>query len=223
MEQQFPEEMRLPSDFRSDRTIARAANRHCTAHTVIGSGPGVRMQAESHLELVSLLVLNAKLEIEDIFDQVRFSWKNAYGKLRSHVFDYVAQVRGGAKIAYAVKPFFRAMKPGFLAEMQEVAWFGIKAGFCSDVRILTERCADRIEKRNAQLFWATRVPEPIADEAALQVASNLLGAASIQDLTFQTGQGAAGFQALIRLVATQQLVPVTRDIITHKSLVQRKG
>ncbi len=223
MKKNFPDGIRLPSDFRSDRAIAKAAKRHCTAYTVIGSNPGVRVQAESQLELVNLLVMHAQLEVEDIFDQVRFRWNGFSEKVREHVFDYVAHIRGGSKVAFAVKPSFQATKSVFVEKMQEVAWFSVQSGFCDEVRILTERSADQIEKRNAELFWAVRQPMPSADDVAWNVAQDLLGAASLRDLTIKTGLGADGWRALVRLVAAQHLVPLTREIIDPQTLVQRKG
>jgi hypothetical protein len=223
MKKNCPGGIRLPSDFRSERTIAKAAKRHCTAYTVIGSNPGVRMQAESHLELVNLLVMNAQLEVENIFDQVRFHWIGVSEKVREHVFDYVAHVRGGSKVAFAVKPKFRAKNPEFVKQMQEVAWFSTQSGFCDEVRILTEHSADRIEKRNAQLLWAVRHPMPSADEVAWNVIQGLLGAASLSDLTIKTGLGADGWRALVRLVSAGRLVPLNHEIIDPRTLVQRRG
>lgn len=181
------------------------------------------MQAESHLELVNLFLLNAKLEVEDVFDQVRFSWKGLHGKVRSHVFDYVVHVHGGQKIAFAVKPAHRVNRPGFIETMQEVAWFATKCGFCDSVRILTEYCSDRIDRRNAQLFWAARGSDSAADEAASLAVENLVGAAALRDLAVRTGLRERGHQALIRLVAAGHLVPVAREIITQNTLVQLKG
>lgn len=139
------------------------------------------------------------------------------------MFDYVAHIRGGSKVAFAVKPSFQATKSVFVEKMQEVAWFSVQSGFCDEVRILTERSADQIEKRNAELFWAVRQPMPSADDVAWNVAQDLLGAASLRDLTIKTGLGADGWRALVRLVAAQHLVPLTREIIDPQTLVQRKG
>lgn len=214
--------IKLPSQFRGDRKVASVSKHNCKAFTVLGSGAGVRMQAESHLELVNLFVLNAKLDVEELYDQVRFDWNGQFGKVRSHFFDYVARLRNGKKIGFTVKPEFRAKSAVFLTKMQEIAWFAENSGFCSEVHILTEHSSDRIEQRNAQLFWAVRESNEKADQKARQAISDLRGAASLRDLTIQTGAGAEGYRALVRLISVQHLVPVQQEIITPRSLVQKK-
>ncbi|WP_120502398.1 hypothetical protein [Roseovarius sp. EL26] len=214
--------IKLPAQFRGDRSVQSVSKHNCKAFTVLGSEAGVRIQADSHLELVNLFVLNAKLDVEEIFDQVLFVWRDQIGKLHKHFFDYVARLRNGKKIGFAVKPAFRAESPDFLKKMQEIAWFAESSGFCSEVRILTEHSCDRIEQRNAQLFWAVREPNDDADRRARRVASDLHGTTSLRDLSIQTEAGAEGYRALVRLIVVQHLIPLKHEIITPKTLVQKK-
>jgi len=64
----------LPAPSRAERNIASSSKGHCTAHVVLGDGPGVRMQAESHLECCHFLILNADRSIVDLQEQVRLRY-----------------------------------------------------------------------------------------------------------------------------------------------------
>ena len=87
----------LPAPSRADRNVANSSTWHCTAYAVLGDGAGVRMQAESHLELSHLFILNADPDIADLREQVRFPY-GLPGAERAHVFDAVATRRSGVRI-----------------------------------------------------------------------------------------------------------------------------
>lgn len=78
----------LAARSRAERSIASVSKGHCTAFAVLGNGAGVRMQAESNLELCYFLVLNARRDVVSLREQVRFT----YGSRNDcvHVFDVVA-------------------------------------------------------------------------------------------------------------------------------------
>ena len=56
----------LPEPSKAERNIAAASSHHCVAHTVLGDGAGVHIQAESLLELHNLFLLNAKLNVASL-------------------------------------------------------------------------------------------------------------------------------------------------------------
>lgn len=211
----------LPAPSRADRRIARRSKGHCTAHTVLGDGPGRRMQAESHLELCHLLMLNADPAIVDLREQVRFRFGTR--DARHHVFDVVATRRCGMRLACTVKPEGRLRSGRFLEEMGEVAWWVRRKRFAEDVRLLTDADIDPVALHNAKVIAAVRAPDPEADAAAERAAEALAGAASLRDLTERIGLEARGYRAALRLLRSGRLAPVRVERITPGTLVQRSG
>ena len=100
----------LPAPSRADRNVANASKGHCTAFAVLGDGAGVRMQAESHLELSHLFILNAKSAIADLREQVRFRY-GPRGAERVNVFDMLATRRDGTRIWIAARRALKAQGP----------------------------------------------------------------------------------------------------------------
>jgi hypothetical protein len=214
-------EYHLPAESRAERAIAAASRGHCTAFAVLGDGPGQRMQAESHLELCHLLLLNADRGIVDLREQVRFR----YGTRDEHVhfFDAVATRTTGERIAFTIKPEDRLRSGRFLAEMQEIAWWVHRKGFAHDVRLLTDADVDPVDLHNARIVAAVREPDPEADAAARAAARALAGAVSVKDLTAATELGARGYRAVLRLIRSRALQSVRRERITPSSLVLWAG
>lgn len=211
----------LPAQSRAERNIANASKGHCTAYAVLGDGAGVRMQAESHFEFCHLLVLNADRSIVDLQEQVRFP----YGAPdeRVHVFDVVATLRTGSRIAYTIKPEVRLRSGRFLAEMQTVAWWVGKKRFADDVRLLTDADLDEVDLHNARIIAAVRDPDPEADAVARKGVAGIAGAMTLRELTIATGlDGARGYRALLRLVREGHLEPARRERLTPQTLVQRR-
>ncbi len=180
------------------------------------------MQAESHLELSQLFILNAEPAIADLREQVRFRY-GPRGAERVHVFDMLATRRDGTRIAYAVKPEVRLASGRFLAEMREVAWWVAKTRFAAEVRLLSDADVDSVALHNAKLIAAVREADPEAETAARKAAAGITGAVSLRDLTVATGLEARGYSALLRLIRTGVLKTTRREAITPTTLVQRKG
>ena len=216
-----PEDPRiLPAGSRAERNIAIASKGHCTGYTVLGSGSGVRMQAKSHYELSHLFILNASSAIASLQEQVRFR----YGRNdeHEHVFDVVATMKTGGRIAYTVKPEARLRSGRFLAEMQTVAWWVARKRFADDVRLLTEADVDEIDLHNAKVIAAVREADPEAEAVARREVSAITGAVPLHDLTRATGMEARGYRALLRLIREGHLESARRERITPQTLVQQK-
>ena len=209
----------LPAPSRAERRIAKSSKGHCTAHTVLGDGPGRRMQAESHLELTHLMLLNADPSIVDLREQAlfRFGSRDA----RTHFFDVVATRRCGTRIAYTVKPETWLRSGRFLEDMGEVAWWVREKRFADDVRLLTDADVDPVALHNAKVVAAVRAPDPEADAAAGRAADALVGGASLLDLTAMTGLEDRGYRAILRLVRSGRLAPSRRERITPSTVLLR--
>lgn len=212
----------LPSRSRADRDVPAASAGHCTGHSIFGDGDGVRMQAESWLELCHLFLLNAMLNVAQLQEQVRFFYGWDPKHPSQHVFDVIATLTCGTRIAFAVKPEVRLVSGRFMAELQEVAWWANQTRFVDEVRLLTEADIDPVDLHNARIIAAVRAPDPWADDAALQAVSTLRGARTLRDLTHELGMAARGYRALLRLIRRGVLRPMRREAITPSTLVLRK-
>ena len=210
----------LPAESSAERNIATSSKGHCTVHTVLGTGSGVRFQAESHLEHCHYLVLNADRSIVRLDEQARFPYGDH--NEREHVFDVVATRTSGSRIAYTIKPEVRLRSGRFLAEMQTVVWWVHKKRFADDVRLLTDADLDEVELHNAKIIAAVRDPDPEADAIARNGVAAITGAMTLRDLTIATGLEARGYRALLRLIREGHLEPARRERMTPETLVQRR-
>lgn len=217
----FQDGFRLPDPSRAERNIPRASAGHCTAHTVIGDDHGVRVQAESWLELYVIHSLASRQDVVDLREQVRFRYGWNPGKLREHIFDVLVTTRDARTIACAIKPAKRARSEEFQATMREVAWWVRETGFADEVRQITDADFDPIEVGNAMALCAVAGADPDGDEAAARVAADLVGIRSLRDLTGETGLGARGYRSLIRLFRKGLLELVSHELIGPDARVRR--
>jgi hypothetical protein len=211
----------LPQPSQAERSITGASSQHCVAHTVLGDGVGVHIQAESLLELHNLFLLNAMLNVAALQEQVRFYYGWNAKNQQQHIFDVVATLECGSRIAMAVKPEVRLASGRFKAEMQEVAWWVHECGFADDVRIMSEADIDPVDLRNAKILAGVREADPEADAVALRVVCDLPlgGGQSLRDLTLSTGMSARGYRALIRLIRSGVLRLQQNQVIGPKAVL----
>mgnify|MGYP000197094250 CR=1 FL=1 len=209
---------KLPSESQADRKVARASKGHCTAYAVLGEGEGYQVQAESHLEICNLIVLNADRTVEKLKEQAEFVWVEDR-KTKHHFFDVLATYKDKSRIAFTVKPERRVNSGGFLNNLQKITYFALKSGFCDEVRLITEQSINSVDKKNAFLFETARHSDAEAEAVALQVVAGLVGAVSLRELTLRTGMAARGYRALLRLMRTGCLVPIVHEVIKPKTLV----
>lgn len=217
-----PGGLKLPTASMADRKVAHASKGHCTAFAVLGDDEGYRVQAESHLELCNLLVLNARSDVKCLKEQALFNWDDD-GQARCHYFDVLAFLKSGDRIAYTVKPAVRAASDRFLREMQTIAGQALKQRFCEEVRLVTEKDINKIEYRNAAIYAAVRDPDPEAEAVAMATIAVLTGSATLRDLSIKTGMGARGYRALIRLIRTRHLEQVSHELISPNVHVRPSG
>ena len=140
--------------------------------------------------------------------------------MHTHFFDFRASLRGGARIAIAVKPRRRLESGRFFDTIQAIA-SQVMPDFADHVRVFTEASIDPVEFHNAELLHGLRRPDPEADAAARAAVAALTGTAVLEDLAAQVGLGARGLRALIRLIGMRCLCLVRWERITPGSLVQR--
>lgn len=210
-----------PAQSRADRNVPAASTAHCTAMAILGEGHGTRVQAESHLELFHLLLLNANSRIGFLHEQAQFRFGPR--KERSHIFDVVANLRDGARIAFTVKPMVRLVSGRFLKEMQEVAYWVQKSRFASEVRLQTEQHIHPIDLHNAKIFAAVREPDAQADNAAVAHVANLIGARPIHEWSGEIGLDERGYRSVLQLLrkGTLALAQQKKSHLGHSSLERK--
>ncbi|KZX91956.1 MULTISPECIES: hypothetical protein [unclassified Sulfitobacter] len=213
----------LPNSSLAERNVPAASKGHCTAHTVLGEGEGTRTQAESWLELCHLMLLNADEEVAELAEQQRFFFGEDEDDLQQHVFDVVATLLDGYRIAYTIKPEIRLHSGVFLEDMAEVSWWVRKYEYADDVQLLTDADIDQTDLRNAQMLASVREADPEADAAATRAIEALPDGAcrSLRDLTIDTGMKARGYSALIRLLRRGFAVQVERGLIRPTTTIKR--
>ena len=211
----------LPEPSQAERDITGASSHHCVAHTVLGDGVGVHTQAESLLELHNLFLLNSMPNVALLQEQVRFFYGWDPDDLKQHIFDVVATLDCGARVAIAVKPEVRLVSGRFEAEMQEVAWWVYEHEFADDMRIMSEADINPVDLCNAKILASVREADPEADAVALEVAQSLPfgGGQSLCDLTLSTGMAERGYRSLIRLIRSGVLRLQQHEVIGPKVVV----
>lgn len=208
------------------RDVPAASSAHCTAHSVLGDGAGVRMQHESHLEIDSSYVLNSVRNVASMQEQVIFHFGWDREKLKKHIFDLIVTLISGERIAFAVKPEVRLSssnkdKQSFEEHMQAVTWWAYKMNFVDEVRILTEVDLDPVSLYNAKVMAAVRAVDVDADKAAQHALRGLPagGGLSLRELTWAIGLGARGYRALIRLLRTGEARLKAKERISPDAVI----
>ncbi|WP_417269928.1 hypothetical protein [Celeribacter sp.] len=206
------------------RDVPAASSAHCTAHSVLGDGDGVRMQHESHLEIDSSYVLNSVRNVANMQEQVIFHFGWDRKKLKKHIFDVVVTLISGERIAFAVKPevrLYSSNKQSFVEHMQVVTWWAYETNFVDEVRILTEVDLDPITLYNAKVMAAVRAVDIDADNAAQHALRSLPvgGGSSLRELTSAIGLGARGYRALIRLLRTGEARLQAKERISPDAVI----
>jgi hypothetical protein len=211
----------LPEPSQAERNITGASSQHCVAHTVLGDGAGVHTQAESLLELHNLFLLNAMPNVVSLQEQVRFHYGWDPKSQKQHIFDVVASLNCGSRVAFAVKPEVRLQSGRFEVEMKEVAWWVYERGFADEVRIMSEADINPVDLRNAKILASVREADPEADAVALDVAQSLHGdgGKSLRDLTLSTRMAERGYRSLIRLIRSGVLRLQQHEVIGPKAVV----
>lgn len=219
----------LPSS--AQRSVALSSKAHFCGHLVIGDGsgrgtasgaPARVVQVESHLELCWCLCLSLRSDIADLREQAGFDWFDEHGEYRTHYFDLFITRTDGTRIACAIRPVART-GGRFGRQMPRIADQARSSRFADDVRLLTDADLDPVELHNAWLLHGVRAGDPPADAAAAQVLSEMIGTASLADLSARTGCGAAGFRALLRLVRSGQLRPLHNERITSATVAYKRS
>tara|TARA_Y100000815_G_C13170306_1_gene435314 strand:- start:76 stop:762 length:687 start_codon:yes stop_codon:yes gene_type:complete len=180
-------------------------------HRSKASGPGamvarlkahtrpVTVDYESGLEGRTAHLLAARRDIFDLRSQPPFvEYIDDAGRNRKHVFDFLATLDSGLRIAVAVKPWQRVIQRRFDEELKLVAE-AMPARFAERVLLVTDRHINKTAARNAtlfNLFWLH--PDDEADARVLSVAKMMGETFRLGDLMEKSNLGSRAFTAVVR-------------------------
>lgn len=200
-----PEVFNFPKSSQSMRKISHGTA-SCAGHLVFEEvdGTEVIIGTESHEELICYTCIAIDPQTAKMQEQVKFLGVDRQGKDQLRWLDLVVTTKAGFVTAYSVKPVGR-ISDAFVLDLEVLAEQAFALGLVDDVRILSKSDFDETTIFNAKFLIAVRRPDPEADIAAREVARRLSGAASLSELTDQTGFDGRGFHALLRLVRSGHL------------------
>ncbi|PAU98837.1 TnsA endonuclease N-terminal domain-containing protein [Paracoccus salipaludis] len=192
----------LPS--RATRTPpprSRASSRgHIPSRTAADARLRLR-HFESKLEQNVLYLLLSRADVVDVWDQPPpISYADSHGKRRTHVFDYLATLTDGRRIAIAVKPFAVAERRNF-RETLNLIRAATPLTYAHEVVLVTERSYTPAAARNAQkLHEFRRAADLEADDIVARLIANLNGPTTIAELVAQSGLEGRAFRAVFRAI-----------------------
>lgn len=177
-------------------------------------------QGERETCLLTLAMPN----LWNLFDQPKpVSFVEVDGRQRTHRFDYLAEFKGGERVAIAVKPLDRARKLNFKASLKAIKR-DLPTGFANKVVLVTERERHRVEVQNAELLnFFRRCPDAEADSVISDLTNRLFGEISLTELINKSGLGARAFRAAFRAIYAGSLTANTRELITNNSIIAPSG
>lgn len=179
-----------------------------------------QITSASQGERETCLLTLAMPNLWNLFDQPKpVSFVDVDGKQRTHRFDYLAEFKGGKRVAIAVKPQERVERLNFKATLCAIER-DLSVGFADKVFLVTERERHRVEIQNSELLnFFRRRPDQEADKVIADLIDRLFGEVSIQELISKSGLGARAFRAAFRAIYAGKLNANTREHITNNTVV----
>ncbi len=183
-----------------------------------------RVVYESILEMKVLHLLLARPDIWDLWEQPeRIRYVDADGNAKSTVFDFLATLRCGRKVAVAVKPAAIVEETGFRQEL-ELIRAATPLSFADDVVLVTDRSFTPADARNAErLQEFRRAPDDEADQIIGELLRGLQCETTIAELVASSGLDGRGFRAAFRAIYSGGAKLVTAGDISPKSQIMMGG
>lgn len=180
------------------------------------------MYFESGLELNAQMILQARRDVREIFEQLpRVKYLDQCGKERTHTFDILAHMTDGERIAIAVKPYDVAKRKGFREELAIIAP-QIPREVADRVVLLIDRQLRGSRLFNAELIHAVRLDaDPVADAAVWAVVDRLDRPTTVAEVVRISGKKGRGFRSVVRMIADGALDMISRGRIEYGSVVVR--
>lgn len=178
---------------------------------------------ESRLEEQVLLLLLARPDVHDIWDQPpAITYVDADGATRRHVFDFLVTLTDGARVALAVKPWAIAERTGFFRRF-ELIRAATPGSYAGDARLVSERDFRRDDALNAARLHAFRgAPDPEAD-ATVRDAVGPDERLSIAEIWARTGLKGRAYRAAFRGIFDGAFAQLDAGEIGPRTLIRRRA
>lgn len=178
------------------------------------------MYFESGLELKAQMILQARPDVVEIFEQLpRVKYVDECGKERTHTFDILARMTNGERIAIPVKPNEVVERTGLRAQLAIIAP-QIPRAVADRVVLLTDRQLRGPALFNAELIHAVRLDEdPEADAGVSAALEQVSGCLTIADLVAKSGKKGRSFRSIVRFIADGVLQQRTAGRIDYCTIV----
>lgn len=182
-----------------------------------------RIVFESKLEQRVLYLLMARRDIHDIWDQPpAITYLSGSGREMRHVFDFLATLINGRRIAVAVKPAELAEKRNFRDELRHIR-AGTSITFAHDVVLVTDRSFAPSAARNAaRLHEFRRAPDPEADKQVQSIIATLQDETTIAEIVSVSGLEGRGFRAVYRAIYDGYAKTLNSGDITPATRIERE-
>lgn len=211
----------LPAESRGDRKPQVGSSYHFTSTMVLGDGPGVRTDFESHTERKAAMVLAYRQNTRSLTTQVLFEWSDEKDQERKHFIDLLVERTDGHVVGYAVRPDKR-VSPKYLIELARIKEQAVAKGFLDNLLLISAADLCPVEVHNAKLFHSVRRADPFGDTVAKQVVRCMSGSRSIAELVSDTELEGMGFRALVRLIRSGHLEMLRYEKLGYHSIVFKK-
>jgi hypothetical protein len=215
----FPQPIMLAGS----RKLNRRALGHGTSNLAQPTRAGeanVTISLESILEKKCAQHYLGMLDVRRVWAQAEpVEYTDAFGNLKYHTFDVMAERDDGYIIAIAAKPYEIALKKRLDLTLQQIA-LCITPDFADEVALFTDRTISRQAEVNNSRFHAYRKQVDQEAEAALmQVTRGLVGTAFIKDLVRAVGLDGRGFAAIFIAIYKGVLRQVSPGLIDYDTQV----
>ena len=190
----------LPS--RATRIISKrskVSSRGAITASLPGSGDRDRIiQFESKLEQRVLLLLLARRDLWDIWDQPpAIAYTAPDGRTRHHTFDFLVTFTTGRRWSVVVKPQVRAARPDFQKEVAAIR-AGLRKDYADELRLVTDAHFTRDEALNAERLHRFR--RSLSPDVLATAYSRFASASfptTVGDLVAHLAMDGVGFQAIL--------------------------
>lgn len=211
----------LPAESRGDRKPQVGSSHHFTSTMVLGDGPGVRTDFESHTERKAAMVLAYRRNTRSLTTQVLFEWSDEQDQKRKHFIDLVVERTDGRVLGYAVRPDKR-VSPRYLIELARIKEQAVAKGFLDNLLLVSAADLCPVEVHNAKLFHLVLRADPLGDTVAKEVVRGMSGLRSIGELVEETELEGMGFRALVRLIYSGHLEMLRYEKLGYNCMVFKK-
>ncbi|TFL18460.1 hypothetical protein [Jannaschia formosa] len=209
----------LPS--RAMRPIPKSSRAHFVGETTFWrDGCWQVLGFGSLLEYRAAILAFAQPNFHDLEEQIGpIALRLPNGKTKKHFLDYRLTTIYGQRIGLSVKPYRRATRSDFKAEMKALRHAGTPA-FFDRLCVVTERNQDPVRLANAHLFHDAREAEPDLDADVLAELLRGPRTVCISEAVRRSDYGGRSFFPIVRNIRAGNLSVPPRARIGGETMLE---